>query len=75
MSSLAEIQNAVLQLPVDEQRALSAWISSQLDEQITSPEEERLLLADLDESLRQADAGKVVPLEEVRKMIPSWISK
>lgn len=31
--------------------------------------------AALDRAIKQADEGRTVPLEEVRKMIPEWISK
>ncbi len=32
-------------------------------------------LAAIDRGAADADAGRVVPLEEVRKLIPHWISK
>ena len=32
-------------------------------------------LAAVDRGIQAADAGDSVPLEEVRKMIPKWISK
>jgi len=32
-------------------------------------------LAAIDRGIADADAGRVVPLEEVRKLIPQWISK
>jgi predicted transcriptional regulator len=32
-------------------------------------------LAAIDRGLADADDGRVVPLEEVRKLIPQWISK
>jgi predicted transcriptional regulator len=32
-------------------------------------------LAALDRGIQAADAGDTVPLDEVRKMIPKWISK
>jgi predicted transcriptional regulator len=31
-------------------------------------------LAAIDEGLRDADAGNMVPIEEVRKMLPLWIT-
>jgi predicted transcriptional regulator len=32
-------------------------------------------LAAIDRGIQAADAGDTVPLDEVRKMIPKWISK
>jgi predicted transcriptional regulator len=32
-------------------------------------------LAAIDQGIKAADEGRAVPLEEVRKMIPKWISK
>lgn len=32
-------------------------------------------LARIDRGVKDADKGRTVPLEEVRKMIPQWISK
>jgi hypothetical protein len=31
-------------------------------------------LAELDERIREADAGNTVPIEEVRKLLPLWIT-
>jgi predicted transcriptional regulator len=32
-------------------------------------------LAKIDRGIEDADGGRTVPLDEVRKMIPQWISK
>jgi len=32
-------------------------------------------LAKIDHGIEDADRGRTVPLDEVRKMIPQWISK
>jgi predicted transcriptional regulator len=32
-------------------------------------------LAKIDHGIEDADGGRIVPLDEVRKMIPQWISK
>ena len=38
-------------------------------------EEDDATLAAIDRGIKDADEGRTVPLEEVRKMIPEWISK
>jgi predicted transcriptional regulator len=38
-------------------------------------EEDDATLAAIDRGIKDADEGRTVPLEEVRKMIPGWISK
>ena len=43
--------------------------SSILDE-----EDEATLMA-IDEGIRQANEGQLIPIDEVRKLIPQWISK
>ena len=32
-------------------------------------------LAAIDEGIRDADAGRTVPLDEVRKLLPQWITE
>ncbi len=36
--------------------------------------EDEATLAAIDEGLRDAEAGRTVPSEEVRKLLPKWIS-
>jgi hypothetical protein len=74
MSTLAEIQEAVARLPGNERRALQLWLSSQIEPELTAEEEQRLLCS-LDEAARDMDAGKGVPMEEVRKRVASWAAK
>ena len=38
-------------------------------------EEDNETLAAIDKGVRDADAGRVTPIEEVEKMLPQWISK
>lgn len=38
-------------------------------------EEDEETLAAIDRGIKAADEGRTIPLEEVRKMIPKWISK
>jgi hypothetical protein len=74
MSTLAEIQEAVTQLKDDEKKALSLWLNSQT---VAGPsaEDEQRLLHSLDEAIRDVDAGKGVPIDDVRKFVPSWVAK
>ena len=37
-------------------------------------EEDEETLAAIDEGIRDADAGRTVPIEEVRKLLPQWIT-
>ena len=74
MSRLAEIQDAITRLPEQEKNALSLWLNSQTGEQL-DPRDEEHLLRSLDEAIRDLDAGKGVPIEEVRKRVASWVAK
>jgi hypothetical protein len=74
MSTLVEIQDAVSQLPGDERKALQMWLNSQGDSGLTGTEERRLLRS-LDEAVRDIDAGKGVPINDVRKRVASWAAK
>jgi hypothetical protein len=37
-------------------------------------EEDEETLASIDEGIRDAQAGRTVPIEEVRKLLPTWIT-
>lgn len=74
MSTLIEIQDAVAQLPSNEKKALQLWLNSQAEPEMTAQEEQRLLRS-LDEAMRDIDAGKGVPIDEVRKRVGSWAAK
>ncbi len=37
-------------------------------------DEDEETLAAIDEGIRDADAGRIIPTEEVRKLLPKWIS-
>ena len=37
-------------------------------------DEDQETLAAIDEGIRDADAGRTVPSEEVRKLLPKWIT-
>ena len=74
MSTLAEIQEAVTQLNNEEKKALSLWLNSQTAAEPSGEDEQRLLRS-LDEAIRDLDAGKGVPIGDVRKLVPSWVAK
>ena len=74
MSTFVEIQDAVAHLPSNERKALQLWLNSQAEPELTAQEEQRLLRS-LDEAARDIDAGKGVPLDEVRKRLGSWAAK
>jgi hypothetical protein len=74
MSTLAEIQEAVTQLPGKERKALQVWLNSQAEPEMSAQEEEHLLRS-LDAAIGDLDAGKGVPLEEARKRIGSWAAR
>jgi len=37
-------------------------------------EEDEETLAAIDEGIRDAEAGRTVPMEEVRRLLPQWIT-
>jgi predicted transcriptional regulator len=37
-------------------------------------EEDQETLAAIDEGIRDAEAGRTIPIEEVRKLLPEWIT-
>jgi hypothetical protein len=74
MSTLIEIQAAVVQLPSNEKKALQMWLNSQEEPEMTA-QEEQCLLRSLDEAVRDIDAGQGVSMDEVRKRVGSWAAK
>jgi hypothetical protein len=74
MSSLAEIQEAIIGLPEDERQVLSAWLASQTAPAL-APEDEAQLLESLDQAMRDLDAGKGTSLSAARKLVRTWSGK
>jgi hypothetical protein len=74
MSTLAEIQDAVAQLPGDEKKALSLWLNSQTEPEMTTQEEQQLLRS-LDDAIRDLDSGKGISIDDARKRVGSWATK
>ena len=70
MSTLQEIKAAIAHLPAREKAMLQAELFA------LEPEPDPAQLeAALDRGLRDVEAGRVRPIEDVRAMIPGWISK
>jgi hypothetical protein len=74
MSTITEIQEAIVRLPANEKSALAVWLQSQ-EEPLMSEAEEAVLLARLDKESAEFDAGKGVPLARVREKIRGWAGK
>jgi hypothetical protein len=74
MSALSQIQESITRLTGDEKKVLALWLNSQVQPSF-APEDERELLATLDDAVAEIDAGRGVPLNEVRGRIGSWATK
>jgi len=74
MSTLVEIQDAVAHLPSNERKALQLWLNSQSEPNMTV-QEERSLLESLNQAVRDIDAGKGIPMDDVRKRVHSGAAK
>jgi predicted transcriptional regulator len=68
MTKLAEIQTAILQLEPAEREALRYWLDETADE---TPE----MLAAIDAGLRSLRTTGVIPLEDVRQQLSSWVTR
>jgi phosphoglycerate-specific signal transduction histidine kinase len=74
MSTITEIQEAIVQLPANEKSALAVWLQSQ-EEPLMSEAEEAVLLARLDKAAAQLDGGEGILIDRVRKDIRRWAGK
>ena len=74
LSTITEIQEAIVKLPPKERSALVAWLGSQ-DEMRMSESEEAALLAALDKAADELDAGRGLPVARVREMVGQWLTK
>ncbi|HEY8933004.1 MAG TPA: hypothetical protein VIM44_06815 [Rariglobus sp.] len=68
MSTVQEIQVAILHLPPQDREALRHWLDGTEEE---TPE----MLAAIDEGLKSLRDKGVIPLEKVRENIASWATK
>jgi predicted transcriptional regulator len=70
MSKIQEIKMAIAQLPPREKAILTAELFA------LEPEPDAAELeAALDRGLRDVEAGRVRPIEDVRAMLPGWTTK
>lgn len=72
MSTVTEIREAIGKLNSQDRYLLMAELFAAMPEPNENDPE---LLAALDESLADEKAGRVHSIEEVRAMVPQWISK
>ena len=70
MSTLHEIKTAIGHLNPRDKALLTAELFA-----MESEPDATELQAALDRGLRDVEAGRVRPIEDVRAMIPGWISK
>ncbi len=68
MSTIQEIQEAIIRLPPQEREALRHWLDDTEEE---TPE----MLAAIDEGIRSLREQPLVPLEDVRRKISGWATK
>ena len=68
MSTIQEIQDAILRLPPQDRETLRHWLDA-------SEEETPEMLAAIDEGLRSLRAKPLVPLEDARRKISEWATK
>jgi predicted transcriptional regulator len=72
MSTVTEIREAIGKLNAQDRYLLMAQLFATMPE---PDENDPELLAALDEGLADEAAGRVYSIEEVRAMVPQWISK
>ncbi len=68
MSTIQEIQDAIIRLAPQDREALRHWLDD-------SEEETPEMLAAIDEGIRSLRQKPLVPLEEVRRKISGWATK
>ena len=70
MSTLQEIKTAIAHLNAHDKALLTAELFA-----IETRPDEAALEAALERGLKDVEAGRVRPIEEVKSMIPRWASK
>ena len=70
MSTLQEIKSAIASLSPHDKALVTAELFA-----INAEPDSAVLEAALDRGLKDVEAGRVSPVEEVKAMIPRWTSK
>jgi predicted transcriptional regulator len=70
MSTLQEIKSAIENLSLHDKALLTAELFA-----INAEPDSAALEAALERALKDVEAGRVCPIEEVKAMIPGWTSK
>jgi hypothetical protein len=70
----SQMKAAIEKLSPREKSTLTAWLESQ-EEPVMSEAEEAALLDRLDQAARELDAGRGVPLDQVRGMVGKWAAR
>jgi hypothetical protein len=73
MSTVQEIQEAIVKLPEEARLTLLEWIHIQ--EEIDLHDDDPDLLRQAEEGARQLDAGQGITLEEARRRASQWTIK
>ena len=73
MSTVQEIQEAIVQLPEEARLTLLEWIHTQ--EEADLSDDDPGLLRQAEEGARQLDAGQGITLEEARRRASQWTIK
>ena len=79
-ASDSALLSLLLRLKATDDPAEIRRLSAQLEQIVFAKRDEEVDVdpktsAGIDQGIRDADEGRTVPLEEVRKMIPQWIEK
>jgi hypothetical protein len=73
MSTVQEIQEAIVRLPEEARLTLLEWIHIQEEADLHDDDTE--LLRQAEEGARQLDAGQGITLEEARRRVSQWTIK
>jgi predicted transcriptional regulator len=77
MKRIPRFREPPFALPADPRYRETMAEASRIDFDDPTPidvEEGEETLAAIDEGIRDAEAGRTVPMEEVRKLLPKWIT-
>lgn len=74
MSTMTQIQQAIEKLPAAEKTALSIWLRSQSEPELSEAEEAALLAA-LDKAALELDSGLGQSIDQVRGLASQWATK